>query len=263
MARRNRGLTKQAIQKRWKEGRGQGEGESYQPWLSVRDVPSRGQSNRPLGWKSKRVHHLLSLNELRYFYLLEWATQVVDIREQYPLWPLEETQCIAAELGFKHPAPPGGDYMIMTSDFLIVLNDGRWVVRTIKEADELDNERVLQKLEIERVYWLGQGVDWGIVIAQDIPLALVENIQWLHPHFTLEGFDFNVDDLPALIRYLTGEVRASADALARVARRCDDDFGLPSGSFLALARHLLATRQWQVDMTQRINPAQPLVLQQG
>ncbi len=176
---------------------------------------------------------------------------------------MEETQRIAAELGFKHPAPPGGDYMIMTSDFLIVLDDRRWVVRTIKEASELGDERVLQKLEIERVYWLERGVDWGIVIAGDIPLDLVANIQWLHPHFTLEGFDFNMEDLPALVRYLTGEVRASADALARVARRCDDDFSLPVGSFLALARHLLATRQWQVDMSQRINPAQPLALQQG
>ena len=72
-----------------------------------------------------------------------------------------------------------------------------------------------------------------------------------------------MDDLPALVRYLTGEVRVSADALARVARRCDDDFSLPVGSFLALARHLLATRQWQVDMSQRINPTQPLVLQHG
>ena len=66
--------------------------------------------------------------------------------------------------------------MIMTSDFLIVLDDGRWVVRTIKEASELGDERVLQKLEIERVYWLEQGVDWGIVIAEDIPLDLVANI---------------------------------------------------------------------------------------
>ena len=71
MARRNRGLTKQAIQKRWKEGRGQGEGEFYQPWLTVRDVSSRGQSNRPLGWKTGRAHRLLSLNELRYLYVLD------------------------------------------------------------------------------------------------------------------------------------------------------------------------------------------------
>ena len=188
---------------------------------------------------------------------------MVDIREQYPLWSLEETQRIAAALGFKHPAPPGGDYMVMTSDFLITLDDGTWIVRTVKEASELEKKRVLQKLEIERVYWLERGVDWGIIVAEDIPLELVENIQWLHPHFTLDGFSFDANELPSLIRYLTGEVRASADALASVARRCDDDYSLPTGSFLALARHLLATRQWQVDMTQRINPAQPLVLQQG
>ena len=86
MAKRNRGMTKEAILKRWKEGYGQGESSQYKPWLTIQDVPSNGQVNRPLGWKTGRVHHLMSLNELRYFYLLEWSPVVADIREQFPLW---------------------------------------------------------------------------------------------------------------------------------------------------------------------------------
>lgn len=55
------------------EGRGQGRGQDYKPWITVRDFPSGGISSRQPGWKSNRVYHFLSNNELRYFFLLEWC----------------------------------------------------------------------------------------------------------------------------------------------------------------------------------------------
>lgn len=263
MAKRSRGLTQEAITKRWKNGYGQGEGKGYKPWLTIQDVPSQGQVNRPLGWKTGRVHHFMSLNELHYFYMLEWSLHVMDVREQFPLWPPEETQAIADQLGVKHPSPPGADMMVMTSDFYIVLDDGSRTVRTVKGAAELDNERTVQKLDIEREYWQRRGTNWGIIVADDLPMPLVENIKWLHPHLSLEGFKIDTNDLPAISRYLTGEVRQNKDALANIARRCDEDLGLEAGSCLTLARHLLATRQWQIDMSVRINPVRPLKLQEA
>lgn len=262
MAKRNRGLTKKAIQKRWKAGFGQGEGKSYQPWLTIQSVPSQGQVNRPLGWKTERVHHLMSLNELHYFYLLEWSPHVTDIREQFPLWPVEETEEIAQSLGIKHPAPPGGGSMVMSSDFRITLTAGEDVVRTVKEGSALSDDRTVEKLDIEREYWHRRGVSWGVIVAEDLPTPLVQNVKWLHSHLTLDGFEFDAKDLPALMRYLTAEVQVSPNALASISRRCDDDLGLSPGSCLTLARHLLATRQWQVDLTVPINPARPLLLQQ-
>ena len=44
-----------AIARRLKEGRGQGSEKSYKPWLTVRDVPSRGLSVRIKGRKTGRV----------------------------------------------------------------------------------------------------------------------------------------------------------------------------------------------------------------
>ncbi|MDD5286786.1 MAG: hypothetical protein PHD54_13100, partial [Desulfuromonadaceae bacterium] len=38
-----------------KKGLGQGHGENYRPFLTVRDVPSRGLSHRIKGYKSNRV----------------------------------------------------------------------------------------------------------------------------------------------------------------------------------------------------------------
>lgn len=80
-------LIEQAIRDRW----GQGSGEHYKPWLQVKDVPSQGVSSRIQGWTTGRVYEFFSQHELHYFYLLDWSSQIVDIREQYPLLPLTET----------------------------------------------------------------------------------------------------------------------------------------------------------------------------
>jgi hypothetical protein len=50
---------------RWiKEGRGQGVGADYKPWLTVRDVPSEVRSHRIFGHVTHCTHHLLSDLEL-------------------------------------------------------------------------------------------------------------------------------------------------------------------------------------------------------
>jgi hypothetical protein len=43
-----------------KEGRGQGEGADYKPFLTIHDVPSNGLSSRVPGRKTGRLHHTLS-----------------------------------------------------------------------------------------------------------------------------------------------------------------------------------------------------------
>ena len=57
-------------------------------------------------YKTGRQHEFLSDLERNYFYLTEFSDAVLDIREQFPLLPQEETIVIAEELGIKHPADP-------------------------------------------------------------------------------------------------------------------------------------------------------------
>ena len=68
--------TKAWIQKKIKEGRGQGTGSAYQPWLRVGDFPSNGTSHRITYFKQNRVCHFFSTLEAKAFYLFEWADQV-------------------------------------------------------------------------------------------------------------------------------------------------------------------------------------------
>src|SRR6266702_2207545 len=111
-------LDETTIQKRLKEGRGKGEGVEYKPWLTVRDVPSHGWSSRIMGWKTNRLHHALSSHEADYVYIGEWSKKIVDIREQYPLLPLENTLAIAESCGIKHPIHPKTKKpIVLTTDF--------------------------------------------------------------------------------------------------------------------------------------------------
>lgn len=103
MSARKRKWTQATIDRYIKEGRGQGEGKDYKPWITVRDVSSRGRSSRPPSWKTNREHHLLSDNEKRLFYLFEWSESITDIREQFPLSNLDLATKIADEMGWKYP----------------------------------------------------------------------------------------------------------------------------------------------------------------
>lgn len=95
--------------------------------------------------------------ERNYFYLAEYSDFVVDIKEQFPFFSLEETIVIADELGIEHSTDPkNGEWNVMTTDFLLTLDKVQGlfeVVRTIKMKDELLKERVLEKFEIEKEYW--------------------------------------------------------------------------------------------------------------
>ncbi|MCN4143638.1 MAG: hypothetical protein LC437_00730 [Thiohalomonas sp.] len=90
------------IAKRFKEGRGQGIGAAYKPFLEVRDLPSKGRTHRLPSIIHGRVLHLLSDLELATFYLFDWSTFMLDIREHFPL-NIDDTVALAEKLGIRHP----------------------------------------------------------------------------------------------------------------------------------------------------------------
>jgi hypothetical protein len=246
------------------EGQGSGVGSAYLPWLTVRDVSSHGLSTRTKGWKTRRVHHVLSNLELKYLYCLEWSLIVTDIREQYPL-ALEETQRIADTLGVAHPRHRHAHTpVVMTTDFLVtavrhgVASDE---ARTMKHVHDLSSRRTLEKFEIERIYWRERGVDWGLVTEREIVPALAHNVERIHePRSYVDYTALTPDEFADASTLLTRDVQTSADPLRRVTTRCDRTLGLESGTSLTIAYHLIATRQWHIDMCTPIDPTQPLTL---
>ena len=184
MSRAPRFFTQEQISKRIKDGRGQGMGKDYQPWLTIQDVPSRGVSHRIYSHKTQRVHHLLSNLELYVFLILDWSSSVQDIREQFPL-NLDDTKEICLEHGLRHPNIQGSE-QVMTSDFLIDTNDKKQpqFVIQVKPLKELIKERTIEKLEIERRYWEVKEIPWSIVTEQNIPTTARKNLEWVSPFIT-------------------------------------------------------------------------------
>jgi len=254
-----------SIEAKLKEGRGLGEGKNYVPWLKVHEVPSKGLSFMILGWKTKRVHHLLSLNERSYFYLAEWEDDVIDIREQFPLLPIERTLTIADGLGIDHPIIPRNKKPnVMTTDFVLTLKGTfgvYYLARTIKPSDSLNDKRTIEKLKIEELYWRDRQIPWCIVTEKEISLVKSSNINWLHPRRYPNSLSVPKTMIPVLQKALEERIETHPYyPLTDITQELDLYFKLHKGTCLAVARHLLANKIWQVDMEVKINPDRPLNL---
>jgi hypothetical protein len=235
------------------------------PYLLIHDVPSIGLASRVWGWKTNRIHHLLSRLELKFFYTLEWRPDVFDIRELFPL-DRDETLAIADRLGVRHPRDPKTkDYIVMTSDFVMTVKKGLVTeeqIRTVKYKKDLDNKRVREKLDIERVYWQEiRGLDWDVVTEEDFDANVAANVEWLHGHRDVKCLaPLTAEDAIRVEALLTPRVAQGGFRLRDLTNECDTRLGLDPGASLSIVRHLLANRRWEVDMRTRIMPPLPLVL---
>lgn len=265
MGRRRFRSTPESIEKKIAEGRGQGQGPNYRGWYDIQDFPSSGRVHRSAGCKTGRVHHLFSDMEYYVFLIYDLTKRIVDICEQFPLLPLEETLEIARRLGIQHPIDPVTRYpVVMTTDFLLKLTVRQEVffhARTVKYKDELDDPRVKEKFEIERRYWDRRDIEWGYVTEDDLPPALIENALLLHPFYcTSDLYPLMEKDVRRISFYLTGRVRAEETSIEEIASDCDQKFGLTAGQSFAVICHLIARSIWRVDLLRPIRFNGRLVL---
>lgn len=265
MGRRRPLVTREWIERRVRNGRGAGAGAEYKPWLVVQDFSSLGRSHRIKGWKHGRTHHLFSDLERNVFYYYEWSSTVIDIREQFPLLPVEETVSIAADIGVRHPIDSRTRHpVVLTTDFLLTLEQGiktSLCPRTVKYLEDLKKPRTLEKLEIERRYWASRRLILKPVTEEHILEDFVMNMLWAHPYYQLTDlYPLTESDVNRIARLLTWLTLSEELPLCATARKCDRILKLEAGSGLAVARHLIATRHWKVDMRSRIRTRERLVL---
>ncbi|MDQ8734245.1 TnsA endonuclease N-terminal domain-containing protein [Paenibacillus sp. LHD-38] len=258
-----------SYENKMKKGHGQGKGTEYIPWTTVRDFASHGLSGRVMGWKTGRIHHFLSQLERSYFYMLEWSAMIKDIREKYPL-PLERTFDLSERLGIKHPADKKTkELAVMTTDFVIdfVQNgDICMIARSVIPSNQLGAKRTIERLELERMYWVERDIDWGIVTEREIPSGMVQNIEWVYASHDIAGSPFQLS--PELLTQLEPQLFNSVTdpygiPLAKAALQIDQTVGLEVGSSLWAVQHYIATKLWVVDMTERIEPSKPLFVQRA
>ena len=221
-----------------REGRGQGIGADYNPWIVIQDFASRGMVSRIVGTTTGRVHHLMSNLETQLFYLLDWSDDVTDIREQYPLSDLPEAINIAEREGIRYPYDPKSGFpYVMTSDFYIETLEGASIL-SVKPSSELVKSRVREKLEIERRYWTRLGISWQIVTEHEINRTKAANIEWLAQAHDLCAFGLPVPTQGACVEYFLINYHNNGFALQHLLAEIEQVFNLVFGMGLNIFKHL-------------------------
>lgn len=239
----------QALKKKF----GLGEGHEYKPWLRVQDVSSRGNSGKIDGLKSKRPHHTLSEHESCFFYLAEFCDSVIDIREQFPLLPLDLSVKIAQTLGVAHPTnqkSKDNEVIVMTTDFLLTMTDGSntwYEAISVKPESELKRQRVAEKLEIERVWWQLQGIRFHIFVMTKQNKIQSRNIQWFTSPYR-QGTRFHEDLLEAAKIF----IQPGTILIEELCNTFVRELGVDKSEGLVIFKVLLATKQVVVDLDRPI-----------
>jgi hypothetical protein len=191
--------------------------------------------------------------------------RITDIREQFPLLPLEETLEIAKKIKVKHPTDPATGYpVVMTTDFLLKLKLWREIIfhaRTVKYRKDLDDLRVQEKFKIERIYWRRRDIDWGYVTEDDVPHDLAGNTALIHPFYSLSDLHpLTEKEVRRISCYLTNRVRREELPLSDIVSDSDQKFGLPPGKSFSIACHLIARMVWCIDLRKPIAVDERLLL---
>ncbi|WP_345315387.1 TnsA endonuclease N-terminal domain-containing protein [Ferrimonas gelatinilytica] len=232
---------------------GLGERCEYMPWLRVQDVNSCGNSGKIEGLKFGRTHHTLSEHESCLFYIAEFSDSIIDIREQFPLLPLDLSVKIAQTLGVDHPVnpqSPGKEINVMTTDFLLTRTDGTttwYEAVSVKPEDKLKDQRTAEKLDIERTWWQLQGIPFHVFVMTEQNKIQSKNIQWFTAPLR-HGASFP-DDLMDHARALTHH---GTVLIEEVCNTFVQEIGIEHDDALVLFKVLLATKQVVVNLDKPI-----------
>lgn len=266
---RSKLMTQQRIDRRIKSGRGSGVRESYEPWLKIWDIKSKGVSHLVAGVKIHRTHHLLSNAERDYLTVLEHERSIIDIREQYPLLTQAETQAIATSLNHRHPVYPGTQVpVVMTTDFLITFVDSsdevRLAARSVKyrkefeEADIDVRNRMAEKLAIEEKYWLARGVEWKLILHENLGLTKIANLTILRSYANIHPSLPTEKNIHNLIEFVS-ECETDQLPLKVILDKASKYVFIDYKSVKSLFHHLLWIGRLEMDLTSKvISLSQPL-----
>jgi hypothetical protein len=248
---------------RYNKGFGRGEGASYKPWLEIHQVPSHGVTTRIPGWKTQREHLAFSELEEGAILCAQQLDRVLDIREQFPLFPLVRTEQLAAELGVRHPSHPKEKCPIMmTTDILLTEQVRPGVTRltaiAVKPSEHLEDSRTLEKLQIERLFWETQDVSWSLVTEKELPFGLIRNLRWINPMHEIQSDMLSASQIRTTeMLLLESFVSDPSLPLNVVCAQVDDRIGLRPGSALTVVRHCLSRKRWSADLRTRIDTNLP------
>ena len=254
MGKRRSVNTFSSVSQKISQGYGRGRGLTYKPWLSGHEFASNGMYVRLLGRTVPRIYRFMSRLEADAFIVYDCMPEVQDILEQYYL-TLDETLEIADLLHIRHPYS-GRYYNPLTTD-LLILKDNTWLARAVKTSADLEDHRVIEKLEIERIYYQRRRIDWKIITEKQLDRHVIQNLDWLwystDPESVLsESRLFKEAESAFQELYME-----AAMPFPTLLDRIESLYSLAPGSGICIFISLIRKGDITIDLSQPINMADP------
>ncbi|QRF22545.1 hypothetical protein FY534_01735 [Alicyclobacillus sp. TC] len=185
--------------------------------------------------------------------ILEWSDSVREIKEQVAL-DVDETLAIADELGIEHPSVDGSP-KVMTSDFVVEMTNNEVVV--VQTKSWTFTLRDVEKMEIERAYWLRRNARWMLVTDLQIPDVVVSNVRDVRKYVDLTDYHIPEKHV-SRIRRVAEPLIVKDIPMNEVGVMVDERLGYEYGTSLTVFRHLIAKKEWIIDMFEPIDPGSRL-----
>lgn len=182
--------TEERIRERFAEGRGQGSGNNYIPWLWVQEFASNANQTRIPSMHLKRTIHTFSYLE-RAMHTWHEYSGYLDYREQFPM-DRRITLGAAAQMKIRHPVyRTSRCTMVMMLDALVFKRapNGTHNVEAwdAKPLEKLEKRRVKDKLKLHKAFCAYIGIEHSLFTEATLPRAMTETLEWARGGLPLEG----------------------------------------------------------------------------
>lgn len=223
--------------------------------LKVTTFSSKGRATRIYSYKTNKIHHLQSDNQLKTFLVLEWCDSVKDIKENIELKDLEATIYNVENLRLdKFKDRENGQLYQLHTNFLIkVLNKEKYedVAVSVKSLSELERKTVIEKLEIERRYWKAKNIKFCLITEKEINKQMFENIRWCREAL-IDNSIANKVEIAEKLYYFLQEKKE--EILQEVLNEFDaEEEEVQIGTALFMFRYLIAVKEIYINMKEKID----------
>jgi len=124
---------------------------------------------------------------------------------------------------------------------------------------DLAKNRVIEKFEIERQYWVKRNVDWGIVTENEIDKTFAQNVEWIHSSYNLEPTkELDVEELLSVGELLKDRLSKVDGYIRNVTNALDREMNIEAGTSLYIFKHLVAQKEIIIDMKQKLSIKTPV-----
>ncbi|NAS19023.1 heteromeric transposase endonuclease subunit TnsA [Clostridium butyricum] len=222
--------------------------------LKVTTFSSRGRATRIYSYKTKRIHHLQSDNQLKVFLIFEWIDSIKDIKENVELKNLQTTIYNVENLRLDKftDMETGGLYQLHTNFLIKVLKEEKYeeIAVSVKSLSELERKMVIEKLEIERRYWKAKGIKFYLLTEKEIDKQLVENIRWCREAVIDKSIE-NKAEIAEKLYYFLQEKKE--EILKEALNEFDTEEDVEPGTALFMFRYLIVVKEIYINMKEKID----------